>query len=86
MKKMKSPSVDNTLVLQQPRPMHPLGGIPAHLNVQIAALDSSEDAQYYAESFKGKGKDRKSYSLSSIFETMDRLACRESGIIIKEYT
>ena len=80
-KKKKTPSVDDALVLQQPRPVRPLGDVPAHLNDQV-----SEDAQYYAENIKGKGKERKSYGFSSIFETMDRLANRESGIIIKEYT
>jgi len=80
-KKKKTASLDDSLVLQQPRPVHPLGDVPAHLSNQV-----SEDAQYYAEDFKGKGKERKSYGFSSIFETMDRLANRESGIIIKEYT
>ena len=84
-KKKKSPSVDNTLVLQQPRPVRPLGGLSAQLNDQVSGLDPSEDAKYYAENFKGKGKERKGYGFSSIFETMDRLANRESGIIIREY-
>jgi len=81
--KKKFPTTD-TLVLQQPRPVRPLSGLPAHLNVQVAALDSSEDAQYYTESFKGKGKERWSYGLSAIFEAMDRLTRRDSGIMVNE--
>jgi hypothetical protein len=71
----------NPLVLQQPRPIRPLGGLPAHLNIQLSGLD---DAHYYAESFRGKGKERRSYGFSAIFEAMDRFTRRDSITILKE--
>lgn len=75
--KKRTPTL-GSLVLQQPRPVRPFSGLPVHLGAQV---DSSEDAQYYADSFKGK---RRSFGFSVIFEAMERLTRRDSGIMTNE--